>query len=716
MLYVGHLEQVAQASGAAGGLVIMALTYGRARPATGLRASQHEVRVLIGMLVAVSALGSMLAALIQNADGPMSTFSFLFAAPGPDPHDLAATCARAGLAVVCRGLREQQLYAHWPGVFVQVAPALLLLLSADGLRRGRRLAWRLAVAINVTVLGVSIWVGYTVAANPSVHISGFGAWARAILLAGEAMLLPVVTLVVLLATRRHFDQTADRRAVRKLTATLVTALAASCGAFVLLGYLLRDHFSPRPEFGLLVQDLPLRFVAGRPFSTPFLPADLAGQLLYVWIFLLFWIAALAALTAFFLHTCTYRDADTADRARAILTRGGSTLSYMSTWPGNQYWISNGGQAAIAYRAIAGVAVTVGGPYGDPAALDSAIAEFARFCEHRGLQPCLYGVNAQTRAVTDLLGWKSVQVAEDTLLTLAGSAIRGQEVAGRADRAEQGGQGRDHRGMVELPGGAARAHQPDPADLTEMAGGQGLARDGLHAGRAGRARRPERPLPDRSRRGPQGPRHHELDARATRDGRPDGWTLDFMRRNTEPGSFHGVMEFLIATAALDLPGGGRPLRQPVRRAAGPAGPRRTAVRAAAPSRHDRQHHGTGVWLPVAAALQGQVPAGLPAALPDLPGSGRTRLDRHRDRPRLSATPHVPAGPAPARQASRPHARRGPVPQSEGGVALLHAVLGPPSALLLQLASSCRAARVSGCSWPRARPRASTTLRWRSRAAP
>ena len=34
-----------------------------------------------------------------------------------------------------------------------------------------------------------------------------------------------------------------------------------------------------------------------------------------------------------------------------------------------------------------------------------------------------------------------------------------------------------------------------------------------------------------------------------DGRPAGWTLDFMRRNTGPGTFRGVMEFLIATAAL-----------------------------------------------------------------------------------------------------------------------------------------------------------------------
>jgi lysylphosphatidylglycerol synthetase-like protein (DUF2156 family) len=29
----------------------------------------------------------------------------------------------------------------------------------------------------------------------------------------------------------------------------------------------------------------------------------------------------------------------------------------------------------------------------------------------------------------------------------------------------------------------------------------------------------------------------------------GWTLDFMRRNTDPGTSHGVMEFLIATAGM-----------------------------------------------------------------------------------------------------------------------------------------------------------------------
>src|SRR5215472_4489655 len=319
-LYIGHLEQVAQACGAAAGLVTMALTSGRARPGAGLRASPHEVRVRVGMLVAVPALGGMLAALAGGPCGPMSLLSFVFAAPGPDPRHLAAACPHAGLAVACRGLREQQLYAHWPGVVVQAAPALLLLLAAYGLRRGRRLAWWLAVVVNLTLLSVSIRAAHAV--GPGVHSAGPGARVPAIVLAGEAMLLPVVTLIVLLVTRRRFDQAAGRRAVRKLTATLAAALGVSCAAFLLLGYLLRDHFSPRPGFGALVRDLPMRFVAGRMSGNRFLPADLAGRLLYVWVFLLFWIVVLGALTAFFLHTCAYRDAEAADRARAILTRGG----------------------------------------------------------------------------------------------------------------------------------------------------------------------------------------------------------------------------------------------------------------------------------------------------------------------------------------------------------------------------------------------------------
>ncbi len=89
----------------------------------GLGVSQHEVRVRVGILVAVPALGGMLAVLVAHPDGPMSLFSLLVAAlrlirtisppsartPGwPSP---GAACASnsstlSGRACSCRPLRR----------------------------------------------------------------------------------------------------------------------------------------------------------------------------------------------------------------------------------------------------------------------------------------------------------------------------------------------------------------------------------------------------------------------------------------------------------------------------------------------------------------------------------------------------------------------------------------------------------------------------------
>ena len=511
-LYLGHLQQVAQACGAAVGFAGVTLTYGRARPRAGLRMSAHEARVLASLLVAAPALGGMLAALAANADGPTSLFSFLFAVP-------------------------------WPAL------ALLLLLSAYGLRRGRRLAWWLAVVINLAVLAAGVRVSYAVGSHSGTHIAGLRAGGWAVLLRREAMLLPVVTLIVLLVTRRRFDQTADRRATRKLTTTVTAALTMSCAAFLLLAYLPRDHFSPRPGFGVLAQDLPGWFLPGRLFGNRFfLPEGLVGRLLCAWVFLLFWIVVLGALAQFFLHTRTNRDADAPDRARDILATGGSTLSYMSTWPGNQYWFSPDGRAAVAYRAIATVAVTVGGPYGEPAALDSAIIEFARFCEHRGLQPCLYGVTAQARAVTQRLGWKSVQIAEDTLLPLDRLQFTGkkwQDVRTALNKAAKEGITAEWWSYPQAP--PDLVGQIRQICQTWMAG-KGLPEMGFTVGGLDQLNDPH--IRCLLAVGPDGKVHGITSWMPVyASGRPVGWTLDLMRRNTEPGAFRGVMEFLIATAAL-----------------------------------------------------------------------------------------------------------------------------------------------------------------------
>ena len=547
VIYIGQLEQVALACVAAISLVAVALTYHRAWPWARPRGLQHDMRVLVGVLVAVPALGSILAALIGNWHGPMSLSSLLFAAQGPGPRDLAASCPQAGLAAACRGMHEQQLYAAWAGVPVQAGPALLLLLCAYGLRRGRRLAWWLAVVINLAVLAVGIWVACTADSVPGGHLAGLDTWAQVILPAREAVVLSVVTLMILLITRRGFDQTSDGRAVRKLTATLATALGASLGAFLLLGYLLRDGSGAGLEIAGPAQDLPMRFAASMLFSDRFLPPNLVGRLLYAGVFLLFWVVVLGALAAFFLHTRTPGDAGTVDRARAILTRGGSTLSYMSTWPGNAYWFSADGRASIAYRAIVGVAVTVGEPYGDPDAFDSAIAEFAGFCRHRGLQPCLYSVTARARDVTQRLGWQSVQIAEDTLLPLASLQFSGkkwQGVRAALNKAAREGITAEWWSYQEMPlellgqiheiSGKWMVDKGLP-EMNFMLGGLGELNDpnircliAVGADRKLHAVTSWMPVYD--------------------GGRSIGWTIDLMRRNTE-GTVRGVMEFLLATAAL-----------------------------------------------------------------------------------------------------------------------------------------------------------------------
>lgn len=543
VMYIGRLEQVALACGAASGLVTVALMYDRAWPGSGLRASQHGTRVLVGVLVAVPALGAILATLIASADGPMSLPSLLLAPRGPDPYYVAAACPHAELAAACHGLREQRLYV--PGMHVQAAPALLLLLCAYGLRRGRHLAWWLAVVINLAVLAVGIWGVNAVGFRPSLGIARLDAGTRLIAPTRGELLLPAVTLIALLVTRSLFDQTAERGVVRKLTATLAIAVGVSFGAFLLLGYLLPEHPSPHPQAGVQA-DLPMRFLAYLLFNTRFLPAHLAGRLLYTGVFLLFWIVVLGALTAFFLHTCTRSDG-AADQARAILARGGSTLSYMSTWRGNQYWISADGRAAIAYRAIAGVAVTVGEPYGDPAALDPAIQEFARFCEHRSLQPCLYSVTARTRAVTERLGWKSVQIAEDTLLPLECLQFAGkkwQNVRNAVNKAA-----REHitaewwsyqEAPLELVGQIREIYEKWteanglPVMRFMLGGLEELNDPNIRCLIAVGADR----------------KVHAITSwlPVYESGRPVGWTLDLMSRDTGPGTYHGVMEFLIATAA------------------------------------------------------------------------------------------------------------------------------------------------------------------------
>ena len=96
-------------------------------------------------------------------------------------------------------------------------PVLLLLIAAEGLRRGRRAAWWGALLLAAQLLGV-----------PEDQLIAFGGLSRTY--SASAILLPLTFPLLiaglLLATRSSFDIRAPSGTHRRLTAVVLITVAA----------------------------------------------------------------------------------------------------------------------------------------------------------------------------------------------------------------------------------------------------------------------------------------------------------------------------------------------------------------------------------------------------------------------------------------------------------------------------------------------------------
>ncbi|PVZ12108.1 bifunctional lysylphosphatidylglycerol flippase/synthetase MprF [Actinomycetospora cinnamomea] len=236
-------------------------------------------------------------------------------------------------------------------------------------------------------------------------------------------------------------------------------------------------------------------------------------------------------------------------AREALHRhGGSTLSWMTTWPENRY-LAHGrpGAGVTAYRVHAGVAVALGDPIVAPAERAVALDEFRATAERAGWVPCLFSTTEELAAAARAAGWRALQVAEDTLIDLDGLEFKGkpwQNVRSALNRATKAGI--THR-MVRLDGEPRAVVAQVRAISEEWVGDKGLPEMGFTLGGVEEALDPE------VRTG------LAVDAEGTIHGvtswlpvyGPDGvvvgWTLDVMRRRQE--GFRAVVEYLIASACL-----------------------------------------------------------------------------------------------------------------------------------------------------------------------
>ena len=121
------------------------VTLGRQGDVRPRPSSRSETRVLVALLVAVSAIGPLVAALAETRVGPLAVLRYVFTSPVPDAATVRQVCGDPAGGCVAAQTRIRLDGAG--SAVMSVMPVVLLLVSAVGLWRGRRVAWVAALVV-----------------------------------------------------------------------------------------------------------------------------------------------------------------------------------------------------------------------------------------------------------------------------------------------------------------------------------------------------------------------------------------------------------------------------------------------------------------------------------------------------------------------------------------------------------------------------------------
>ncbi|NCL72576.1 hypothetical protein AIIKEEIJ_00010 [Rhodococcus sp. YH1] len=551
-LFAGHLQDVVRLCAALAGLFLGPVLFGRAARGPALGGTVRERRTLVALVVAASVLGPILAAFSPHAIGPLSALRELFDQVPYSARELVDICADPALRDECRKGRQALRLSGIGPLVMNLMPSAVLLVGAEGLRRGRRAAWLLSVWGHVALIAVAaVSAVVQITEQEETRSLLYGTRRTSSVYMELAPLLALVAvLVLLLMTRRLFGVRAPRGTYPRVWLGTAAAAGAALVTYVVVGALLADGFDRDPGGATLVRDAPRRLVPPvylQLFEPPVLPLTPAATLLFEWVGVLVWAAFCLLMVRSFLVPALGHDPGDEHRVRALLhSPGGTSLSWMTTWPGNHYWFGEDGRHAVAYRVHSGVALTTGDPVGDPAGLENAIDEFAAYCLGNGWTPCFYSVGEDTAAIARDHGWSCLRVAEETVVALPGLAFKGkkfQDVRTALNRAAKDGVEARWTTFTEAP-------LPMTEQIVEISeewvADKGLPEMGFTLGGLEELRDPEVRL------------LLAIDADdhvhavtswmpVYRDGALVGLTLDFMRRRSD--GFRPAMEFLIASAAM-----------------------------------------------------------------------------------------------------------------------------------------------------------------------
>ena len=544
-VYVGHAQHTFILIASVAGLLLgLALVNGAGHGRVG-RSTSREVRTNLAMVVAVFAVGPLTAALAHVPVGPLAVMRAWITSQGADPK----VWPGCSVADACLGTVHNMGLLGSGSHLLALMPMVLLLVCAEGLRRGNKLALWVAVYLHLVIGTVSafyfqVFAGVGLAlrrGHRSLSISE-SVWELL-----PVVLVPVVIAVLLVLFRRHFRVDSDpvlrRRALVFLPLILLVFVALYAAAWLAEGNLASN------KLGLvsLMASIP-RIVLPYPFpfaySASVYPHGLFSELLFSFCGPALWIASTMAILGVFLSRRRHSGVVDRERVRPLVKQGGDSLSWMALWRNNQYWFNTAGNVAVAYQAHNGVAVTVGGPLGSPGAHGAAVDEFLDYCTDVSLVPCFYSVNDGTAGLLLARGYRGIPVASETLLDVRTMDFKGKDWQNVRTALNKAGK-LDVTARWCSYGELTTGQRTQVNEISEeWVSGQSLPELGFTLGGLEELQDPGVQLClaiDGTGR------IHAVTSwlPVYSQGEVVSWTLDFMRRNS--GAFNGVMEYLVAQA-------------------------------------------------------------------------------------------------------------------------------------------------------------------------
>lgn len=556
VLYVGHPETVVGLAGALAGLAAGWWIQGDRGTLHRHRSTGRETRNLLALTVAIFAVGPILTAAVSSPTGPLALLRDVVLNPLPTLSQLEENCG--GTVDVSCLEAGRAGFAGPLGLALAVVPVVLLLICADGMRQGRRLALRIAIIVQLGVTALAAVYLALFARIPHYpnrpHTAVMGSGFVHVL---PLVAVPLLLVVLLWLNRRQFRVETAPRARRILGIVVGGTWLGLAGAYAVAwlaaGGMDRDGGALGLAAELARQYLPLPIPGA--YSRLFQNRYAVESFLFAYAGIIFWGVALAAVWLVLRRRLlgtgpNSTDVGSGDRdtARDLIRQGGDALSWMALWEPNKYWFTPDRRGGVAYQQHGNVALTLAGPFGPAALHEETAAGFMRYCAEHALIPCFYSCTAVLWPMLRARGFRRVAVAQETRLAVRELEFKGKEwqnVRTALNRAAKTGVRAVWGRYSEFPAPlraqlsevseewAAQKHVPEMGftlgSIDELDDDEVLCC--LAVDSDGRVQGVTSWLP------------------VYEDGQLVSWTLDFMRRRGD--AFPGVMEFLIASAVLEL---------------------------------------------------------------------------------------------------------------------------------------------------------------------